>query len=360
MNKNKTEGRLDGLKRLMRRRRLDAIVLFGQKNILALTGFDCDSGVLAVAADDMRFYTDFRYLPAVRRIAPWLPVSDCRSDLNGAVVRFLSDVRPLRRIGFEGTVPSVRYLDLTKRLSRAKFVDVEDGIHELRAVKTPGEISRLAAAVALNDRIWTLAQRDFRRGMTEKDMQRIIRAYMNALGDGEAFETIVCVGANAAECHHVPDDTVWKGEPVLVDMGVKLGGVCSDMTRCIPGRGGMSPEDAREYAKIYNIVLSANKAAIAAARAGMTGRQLDAVARRIICKAGYGKAFGHALGHGVGYEVHECPYASARIGGDKVLQPGMSVTIEPGIYLPGRLGVRIEDLVIITKTGCEVLTRSAK
>ena len=348
--------------RLARRRRLDAVVLFGQKNILSLTGIDCDNGALVIADGRIRYATDFRYVPAVRRLAPGFPVTDCHRDLNGTVLRFLRDVRPLRRIGFEGDVPASRYLDLAKRLPRAKFIDIGSEILDLRAVKTPEEIARLTTTVALNDRIWSMAQKDFRSGMTEKDIQRIIRAYMNALGDGESFETIVCAGANAAECHHVSDDTVWrKGEPLLVDMGVKLDGVCSDMTRCIPAGGKKikgKKGQTSEYNKIYRLVRKANLAAIAAAKPGVTGRQLDAVARRIIRKAGYGKAFGHALGHGVGYEIHESPVASPR--SVTVLRPGMTFTIEPGIYLPGKLGVRIEDLVVITKTGCEVLSRSAK
>ncbi len=345
--------------RLARRRRLDAVVLFGQKNILSLTGVDCDNGALVIAGDRIRYATDFRYVPAVRRVAPWLRVTDCHRELDGTVLRFLRETRPLRRIGFEGDVPASRDMELSRRLPRAKFVDIGPDMLDLRAVKTPEEIARITAAEALNDRIWNMARRDFRPGMTEKDMQRIIRAYMNALGDGEAFETIVCVGANAAECHHVPDDTVWRrGDPLLVDMGVKLDGVCSDMTRCIPARGGKATKGVDEYAKVYKLVLKANLAAIAAAKPGITGRQLDAVARRIIRKAGYGKAFGHALGHGVGYEIHEHPAASSR--SDAVLKPGMLVTIEPGIYLPGRLGVRIEDLVVIAETGCEVLSRSAK
>ena len=356
MKSNPYSSRLDDLFRCARRRRLDAIVLFGQKNVLSLTGVDCDNGclVLDVGKGKVDYATDFRYVPAVRRTAPWLKTANCRRDLEGAAVNMLRTVRPLARIGFEGGMSVRRHQILVRRLPRAKFVDIGQDVLSLRAVKTPEEIVRLAAAEALNDRIWTLARRDFRSGMTEKDLQRIIRAYMNALGDGEAFETIVCAGANAAECHHVPDDTVWrKGEPLLVDMGVKLDGVCSDMTRCLKPKR----PDA-EYAKVYGVVLEANRAAIATARPGITGRALDAVARGVIRKAGYGKAFGHALGHGVGYDIHECPVASSR--SDAVLKPGMLVTIEPGIYLPGRLGVRIEDLVVITENGCEVLSRSAK
>ncbi len=361
MNGNPFENRFYELIRLARRRRLDAVVLFGQKNILSLTGVDCDNGCAVIDVSDGRlcYTTDFRYVPAVHRLAPWLKLVDCRRDLGGMTIRFLREIKPLSRIGFEGTVPTERYLALSKRLSRAKFVDIGPDMLDLRAVKSPGEIARVAAAQALNDRIWKLARGDFRHGMTEKEMQRVIRSYMNALGDGEAFDTIVCVGANAAECHHVPGDTVWRrGESLLVDMGVKLDGVCSDMTRCIAPRGAKDRSFADEYAKIYDLVLSANKAAIAAAKPGIAGRRLDAVARRIIRKAGYGRAFGHALGHGVGYDIHERPVASCN--SDSVLKPGMLVTIEPGVYLPGRLGVRIEDLVVITNNGCEVLSHSEK
>lgn len=347
---------------MARRRRLDALVVMGQKNVLSLAGVDCDNAalVLDVAAGKIGFSTDFRYVPAIRRTAPWLKVRDCHRDLMGDLVAMLKGCARVGRIGYEGDISAAKYLELQRRFPRAKLVDVGEALLELRAVKTLDELTRVARAEALNDRIWSLAKGDFRSGMTEKGLQRIIRAYMNALGDGEAFETIVCVGRNAAECHHVPDDTVWhRGEPLLVDMGVKLDGVMSDMTRCLKPTGATArTADAAEYLKVYDIVLQANLAAIAAARPGMTGAELDAVARRVIKRAGYGKAFGHALGHGVGYEIHESPVASPR--SRTVLKSGMLVTIEPGIYLPGRLGVRIEDLVAITDSGCEVLSHSRK
>lgn len=351
--------RLSSLVRGARRRRIDAVLLFGEANIRALTGVVCDNAclVLLPATGMTALVTDFRYVPMVHRVAPGLKVVELkrREPFAEAVHRlFRATGTQPSRLGFEESVSTTRYLSLRRRFPRAKLVDIEDDVLLLRAVKTTDEIARIAAAEALNDEIWTCAQRELRVGMTEKDIQRLIRAWMNARGDGEAFETIVCAGANAAECHHVPDDTVWrKGEPLLVDMGVKLDDVCADMTRCLKSR----PSD-REYAKVYDIVLAANRAAIAAAKPGITCGALDAVARGIIRKAGYGKAFGHSLGHGVGYEIHELPTASPK--NELVLEPGMLVTIEPGIYLEGRLGVRIEDLVLITTTGCEVLSHSRK
>ena len=200
--------------------------------------------------------------------------------------------------------------------------------------------------------------------MAERQMAAVIRKMMIDRGEGEAFATIVCVGRNAAECHHEPDDTVWNGrEPVLVDIGVKLDGVCSDLTRnLVPGFRDPSGRATRAkpyrlYRQVYELVLEANLAAIAAARPGLTGRQLDKVARDVIAKGGFGRCFGHSLGHGVGYEIHEPPTASKR--SETVLKPGMVLTIEPGVYLEDNLGVRIEDLILITETGCEVLSSAA-
>lgn len=349
---NPYSDRLEQLVKLLKRRRLDAVILFGEANIRSLTDVVCDNGCLMVMRTGVAFATDFRYIPMVHRVAPWLTTFELKRGVSFADIVKTQGVG-WSRIGFEGALATSRYLSLVKAFPKARFVDVESDVLSLRAVKTIDEITRIAAAEALNDEIWERSQADIKPGMTEKDIQRVIRAWMNALGDGEAFETIVCAGQNAAECHHVPDETVWqKGEPLLVDMGVKLDGVCADMTRNI--KAVKDPE----YEKIYRIVLEANRAAIAAAKPGMTAGALDKVARNLIQKAGYGKAFGHSLGHGVGYEIHELP--TARPKDETVLEPGMFVTIEPGIYLEGRLGVRIEDLVLITTTGCEVLSHAQK
>ncbi len=339
----------------LRRRDVSAAIVRDEANLKGLIGFGCDNGWLVVQADGPAvFYTDFRYIPAARREAPWVQVRDARrlrQELTGRLPRGAF------RLGYEGGIRASEYISLGRVFRRAALVDVGERLLRLRAVKTPSEIARLAAAEALNDRIWRESSMEFRRGMTEKDMQRIIRARMNALGDGEAFETIVCVGGNAAECHHVPDETVWDGRaPLLVDMGVRLDGYCSDMTRCV--RPHPKWELAGKYGEVYDLVLKANLAAIAQARPGITGRELDAAARSTIRKAGHGRRFGHALGHGVGLEIHERPVASSK--SKDVLRPGMLVTVEPGVYIEGEFGIRIEDLVLITRDGCEVLSSSPK
>ena len=354
--------RLEELNRIARKRKLDLVLVADQANIRALTGINCDNAVLKVSSfrfqvssfrSPVELYTDFRYMPMVHRVASTLKCCDIKRF--GASCRGAETSRP-RRIGYESTISHARFLEWQKKFPKAKFVDILKDLAAIRAVKTPDEIAALRAAEKLNCEIWETARGRFRAGMTERQMARIIQKLMIEKGEGEAFDTIVCVGKNAAECHHEPDDTVWNGrEPVLVDMGVKLNGVCSDLTR-----NHFNTEAQRHrglYGKVYDLVLQANLAAIAAAKPGMTGKALDKVARDVIKEGGFGKCFGHSLGHGVGYEIHEAPYASKK--GDMVLKPGMLVTIEPGIYLEDNLGVRIEDLILITETGCEVLSASA-
>lgn len=349
MKKNPFAQRLDDFRHALCKRHLDLAVVRDKANIRALTGITCDSAILLVYANKPPlFYTDFRYIPMVHRTAPWIEIRDSALFARQKVIS------KCRAVGFEGTTSYATWQKLTKSFPNAAFTDILNDILSLRAVKTPEECDHLRAAERLNDEIWAEAQCQFRPGMTEREMARIIQHLMIDRGEGEAFETIVCVGKNAAECHHVPDDTVWNGKtPVLVDMGVKLAGYCSDMTRNI-----IPPHPSKLYEKVYRLVLEANERAIAAAKPGMTAGELDAIARDFLTENHLGAAFGHSLGHGVGLEIHEAP--TARKGDMTVLQPGMSVTIEPGVYLEGNLGVRIEDLVLITKDGCEVLSSSPK
>ena len=330
--------RIDELRKLAAKRRLDQIVVRDEANVRALTGVRCDNAILTLDG----FYTDFRYVPMVHRVAPELKVRDIRRfRVAGA------------RIGYESSVSHAIFCGLQKGAPHAKFVDIAGDLLKLRSVKRAEEVAALRAAERLNCTIWNAAKARFRAGMTERAMARIIQKMMIEKGEGEAFATIVCVGANAAECHHEPDDTVWNGrEPVLVDMGVRVGGYCSDLTRNI-----LPKRQSALYRKVYGLVRAANEEAIAAVRPGLTVRKLDRIAREVIRKGGFGKCFGHSLGHGVGLEIHEEPFVSKK--GTLVLKPGMVLTIEPGIYLEGNLGVRIEDLVLVTETGCEVLSSSA-
>ena len=333
--------------KLIRRRHLAALIIHNPANLRALTSLECDNAVLVITAKagEVKLYTDFRYAAAFRRQASWLKVRDLkRLELKSIVDAGAS------RVGLEFTEPH-RFVEKLRALlpRQTKLVDISADLLSMRSVKSEEEIRRIKAAQRLNHEIFAAAVRSFRAGMTERTMARIIKRMMLERGEGEAFETIVCVGANAAECHHVPDDTVWNGrEGVLIDMGVKLDGYCSDMTRCIRPK-----RRSALYRKVDECVRRAHDAAIAAAAPGVTAGRLDAIARRIIREGGFGRCFGHSLGHGVGLEIHEEP--TARRGSKTILKPGMFVTIEPGVYLEGNLGLRLEDLILITPSGCEVV-----
>ena len=349
---NPFAGRLAAFCAAMEKKNLDAAVVCDRSNIRGLTGIDCDSAALVVRGGKPVVHTDFRYVPEIERTAPWIAIGDIKR-LDGTKP-FPAGGRPLRKVGCEFSVPHSRFIKFRKAFPGAEFEDVGADARALRAVKTPSELEALRKAALLNDEIWAEASAAFKPGMTEIEMARAIKILMIERGEGEAFETIVCIGPNAAECHHTPDGTKWNGrDPILVDMGVRLGGYCSDMTRNI-----VPAKPSSLYRKAYSLVLEANRRAAAALKPGMTGRQLDAVARRFLAANGFKKEFGHSLGHGVGIEIHEKPAAGSRSA--DVLEPGMTVTIEPGVYIPGKLGVRIEDLALVTEDGCEILTTSPK
>ena len=318
---------------------------------LYYTGFASSHGMLAL---DVRrgpvLLTDFRYLIAARRTLPWLPCVDCgRGDEFKRILRRLT--QSWRRAGYEGSLAVADHTAQQQTLSHiSDWTDVGDVIAAQRAIKSSAEQAAIRRVIGANDRLFERVLRGVRPGHTERDIRIAVRREADALGDGEAFDAVVCVGANGAECHHVPgDQPLLPGQPLLLDAGLKLGGYCSDLTRTV-----CCGRSSRQFCEIHGLVSRANRTAIRRLKPGMTGAEVDALARGVIERAGYGAAFGHGLGHGLGLEVHEAPSFAPTC--KTVIRPGMVLTVEPGVYLPGELGVRIEDVVLITPTGCEVLS----
>ena len=316
------------------------------------TGFESTAGTLIVdARKGPVFVVDFRYILMAKKAMPFL-----RCELqNGNLNKIESLTRKWRNAGFEAS-ESVRSHERLRRI--LPWIDdwtaVDSLIAELRSVKSPAEQKTLRASIAANDAMFAWIRPQIRPGMTEWDVRGLFRVASDRFAQGESFETIACAGKNGAECHHHSDNTVLQdNEPLLMDFGLLYDHYCSDMTRClILGK----PSD--HYRDIYNIVLEANRETVDKLRPGMTGQEVDDIARRIIDKAGYGEHFGHALGHSIGIEIHEGPNFSP--GEEREIKPGMIITVEPGIYLPDDLGVRIEDDVLVTETGCECLTQTSR
>lgn len=348
------EARVRRLRAWQARERLDAVVIVTEVNRYYFTGLQTSNGLLlSEKGRAPAFYTDFRYLVMAKSRLSFMPSQALwkPSEEQGVLAGLGCS---WRRVGYEGALSAARFNKLKEALPQAEWVDIGSGLAEMRAVKSSGEQRVMREAVAANDRLLAAVLKQAAPGMSEWEIRRRVRSEADLLGQGEAFETIACVGRNAAECHHHSDDTVLrKGQLLLLDLGVKRNHYCSDLTRTVC-LGAPAPL----LRDVHRIVLEANRKAIRAIRPGRRCDEIDAVARGHIERAGYGAYFGHGLGHSLGLEIHESPSFSAACKTE--LQPGMLLTVEPGIYLPGRLGVRIEDVILVTATGCEVLSQSPR
>ena len=318
-----------------------------------LTGFTGSSGIALVGPETRTFITDFRY---VERAAATVNPS---FDRVRAERQLLDELGPrLRgRVGFDPRATSLRE---HHRLEEAvggevELVEAEALVERLRRVKDDSEIEAIAAAAELTDAVYAELERDGLAGRAEREIVLWIERRMRELGaEAPAFPPIVAAGPNGALPHAEPGERqVAAGDLVVVDLGAIVAGYCSDCTRTY----ACGPADERQR-EVYEVVLAAQEAALSEIAAGRGGRELDAVARAVIEEAGYGELFGHGLGHGVGIEVHEAPTLSKRSTHELVA--GDVVTVEPGVYVPGGFGVRIEDLVVVTEDGVRNLSSRPK
>jgi Xaa-Pro aminopeptidase len=327
---------------------LPALLVTNPRDIRYLTGFVGDDSWAVIAAADgpPTIFSDFRFQEQIAREAPHAAVRIRKDSLADELARFLAARRITGLALQAGYVTLAQRQTLRRKLPGTRLVAKDDGLLQQRAVKDAGEV--LAIRKALH-----LAQEGFRRtlaqarpGMTETQLAAVLEFEMRSLGaDGPSFPSIVAVGTNASLPHAIPGSAkLRRGGIVLIDWGARWGGYCSDLTRTVAL--GSMPAKIRE---VYKVVLDAQLAGIAAVAPGRSVREVDAIARRVIAKAGYGGQFGHGLGHGIGLDIHEQPTLGQR--GEGVLEPGHVVTVEPGIYLPGVGGVRIEDDVLVTSGG---------
>ena len=321
-------------------------------------GFPFTDGAVLVAREKTYLFTDSRYIEAAEKSIN----KDICLQMFGVGARLSSLINnALEECGVENLgaeEESLPYSDYIcfEGLLNAKLVPAQSIFTELRAAKSAEEQGYMREAQKIAELAFKDVLKIIKPGVSERDIAAEITYRLLKHGaEGNSFDPIAVTGVNSSMPHGVPGDTiVKKGDFVTMDFGCVAEGYCSDMTRCL------RPRNRRRglYDRVYALVRAANAAAIAAARPGITGKALDRVARLLIRKGGFGKCFGHSLGHGVGLEIHEAPYASTK--STWTLKPGMLITIEPGVYLEGNLGVRIEDLVLITETGCEVLSHSEK
>lgn len=349
-----TTPRLARARALLADRGVDALLVQSAANRAYLTGFTGSAGVAVVTEREALLLVDFRYTEQASAEAPTFEV--IKADRQ--VIETLTDVvrgRALGRVGFESEVVTVKqHREYGDRLAPAEFVPIE-GLDRLRWVKDADELARIEQAVAIADGAFAHVLPLLQPGAVERDIALELDFFMRRAGaEREAFPTIVASGPRSALPHgRAADRRLQRGDFVTLDFGAQFRSYVSDCTRTVV-LGEASPR----HHEVYATVLAAQQAALDGITPGLTGRDADGIARTIIAEAGYGEAFGHGLGHGVGLLVHEGPTLSPRE--EAVLAPGMLVTVEPGIYLPGWGGVRIEDLVLITDGGCRSLTRAPK
>jgi Xaa-Pro aminopeptidase len=335
-------GRGDRLAEVAAERELDQILVTELVNVRYLTGFGGTNGACLCGGDTRLFFTDFRYTErAEAEVEGWEVVTVTDDWLGGIAERFSGAV------GFEDDHVSVRFLKrLEEKLPEgARMAPAGGAVEELRRVKDESELTAIAAAAGLADEVWRWSLERGLAGRTERQVAAAAEARIRELGAEPSFPAIVAAGPNGALPHAEPGEReIGPGELVVFDMGAKLDGYCSDGTRTFAS--GEPGDRARE---VYGLVLGAQAAALEAVAPGADGAAVDGAARELIEAAGHGDRFGHGLGHGVGLEVHEAPRLSQR--SDDTLEVGEVVTIEPGVYLPGDFGVRIEDLVVVTEDG---------
>lgn len=345
--------RLDNVDAAARAAGFDAMLVHGRANSLYLSGFPCSNSLLIITRDTRVFLTDFRYIEGASETVAHMEVRRGAQRLPADAAVLLKALNPTR-VGIEGSLPLAVYETLAKGLGRRRLAVADDVLASVRSVKDPHEIALIEANQRLNERVYARVLAAARTGMTERAIRRMIRMAMDEHDAEEAFDSIVAVGPNSSRPHAVAGlGRVRRGTYLLVDMGVRRDHYHSDMTRTV-GWGRLT----ERHREIYHVVLEAQQRALAAIRAGVAARDVDAAARDHVRDAGYGDAFQHGTGHGVGLEIHEAPTLNPL--STDILREGQVVTVEPGIYVPGFGGVRIEDLVVVTSTGCRNLTRAPK
>lgn len=354
--------RLERVETLLQDRHLDAVLVTNPSNRRYLSGFTADdhaadesSGVLLISRDARLILSGATNLPWARAEAPGFePVAWERPW-----PRFIGEQISQRgwpRIGFEDATTTVAdYTLLRDTLGSVELVPLHGAIDELRAVKADDELDLIARVIRLTDEAFVQSVAELREGMTERELAERINAVLRDLdSEGEAFPTIVASGPNAAKPHHAPGNrAIQAGEPVIIDMGAKLDGYNGDLTRTV-----WVGEPNERLVSIYDVVLEAQRAALDAVKAGIVGTEVDQAARDVCEHHGQGDHILHGVGHGLGLRVHEAPTAGPK--SEDLLATGQVLTIEPGLYVDGWGGVRIEDVVVIEENGCRNLTRSAK
>lgn len=351
--------RLQKLRAQMAALKLESMMVANLTNIRYISGFAGSNALLLVTTEKQYLITDFRYIEQATGQCPNFEIVNQEQKGTLGKAMEIAEHDGIKNIGFESDYTNYSTYVEYEKYNHFTFVPTKDVVENLRQIKDAEEIKKLEEAERIGDlafsKIISLITMEYKNGLTETDIALELERIMRMNGaSGTSFSSIVAAGAKSSLCHAVPGrETLNVGDFVVMDFGCRYEGYCSDMTRTI-----VIGKPNEKHQEIYQTVLKAQLAALDAIKPGLKGKEVDAIARNIIKDAGYGEYFGHGLGHSVGLDIHENPrFSSAE---EKVIEPGMVLTVEPGIYVPGFGGVRIEDMVVVTKTGIKNLTHSPK
>lgn len=346
--------KLQKLRKALEANELDAILITSPINRRYISGFTGSAGSVIVSTNDARFITDFRYTEQAGTEAKGFKVIEHKQGMGLEIKNQLKEMN-VKRLGFEKDHTTYGQFEAYKETFEAELVPVSGLVEEIRIIKTVEELGIMKKAAKIADDAYIHIQGFIKPGVKEIDVSNELEFFMRKQGaDSSSFDTIVASGYRSAMPHGVASEKeIQSGELVTLDYGALYHGYCSDITRTVA-----VGEISDELRNIFDIVLEANLRGVKEIKPGMTGKEADATTRNYITEMGYGEHFGHSTGHGLGMEVHEAPGLSLR--SSQKLEPGMVVTVEPGIYVAGVGGCRIEDDIVITETGNERLTFSTK
>ena len=334
---------------------LDAMLITSESGERYALGFHGE-GLLLITRDGAQYTTDGRYIEAAREQVTGAEILLSTPDRGHiTLAKEYIEAKALHNIGFEsGSMTVDGYRKYEQELPGI-LTPAQKLLDGLRASKDEGELALMRRAQAITDEAFQAILNFIRPGMTEREIAaRLVYEMLSRGGDKVSFDPIVAAGANGSRPHAVPgDQVVDTGMFITMDFGCKVEGYCSDMTRTVA-----LGHPTQEMEEVYSAVLNAQKAGINAARGGAAGREIDEAARRVLREAGYGEYFTHSFGHSLGLDIHECPNASSKE--TRPMPVGAVISAEPGVYIPGRFGVRIEDVLILKEDGCEDITRSPK
>ena len=351
MNREMIGKRIKAIHHQLNKKKIDCLVVTKPANVTYTTGFSGDDSWAVITKGRVYLLTDSRYIEQAQNECAHCSIIQRTDSLAQAVAKLVKKLKSLSASGGVTVEKSASLADFgeLKRSVKARLKTVGNIIESIRSSKDSGEIAAIKAAASIAAQALKRTLRHTRPGMTENELAGMLDFQIRKLGARNSFETIVAFGPNASRPHHQPSKRrLKKKDTILIDFGARYKGYCSDITRCFAvGRS------TTFYKKAYDVVEQAQAAAIKMVKAGVEIRQVDAAAREVISKYDL-PVYGHGTGHGLGLEIHESPFLKAESKGK--LKAGEVITIEPGIYIPGKLGVRIEDDVLVTETGCKILT----